>query len=237
MASIFGAYVRWAKRAPFVSQVIVATGKTIAADVLVQTVVENRTLHEINMQRVGIFAGFGFLYLGVVQYGLYVKGMQRLFNKEALDKFCNAPIRQKIRDVTGLKILAGTIAIDFFAIQPFLYWPTYYVVKEIGYTGGLDGTRECRSVEGSGAVAAKVGVSSTMVSSALTKYKNSFWEDNLGMCGFWLPMDMVIYSVPLHMRLHLNHTISFAWVALVSIFRGGNEYCEEVAAEKQLVEL
>ena len=43
------------------------------------------------------------------------------------------------------------------------------------------------------------------------------------MCGFWLPMDVIIYSVPLHLRLHLNHIISFAWVALVSIFRGEEE--------------
>ena len=136
MAFLVRGYVGWAARSPFTSQVIVATGKTVAADVLVQTTVEGRSLRDLDGRRVGIFAGFGFLYLGVIQYGLYVKFMQRLFNKAALENFCNAPFRQKIRDVPGLKILAGTIALDFFAIQPFIYWPSYYMVKELGYGSG-----------------------------------------------------------------------------------------------------
>ena len=123
MAFLARAYAGWAARSPFMSQVVVATGKTVAADVLVQTTVEKRSLRDLNGSRICIFAGFGFLYLGVIQYGLYVKGMQRLFNKAVLENFCNAPLRQKIRDVQGLKILAATIALDFVAIQPFIYWP------------------------------------------------------------------------------------------------------------------
>ena len=99
------------------------------------------------------------------------------------------------------------------------------MVKELGYGSGAV-TSESHSGS-SPAVADGVNeekqpppFASSLVSSALTKYRNNFWQDNLGMCGFWLPMDLIIYSVPLHMRLHLNHGISFAWVALVSIFRG-----------------
>ena len=45
----------------------------------------------------------------------------------------HSTFRQKIKDKAGLKILAGTIALDFVVIQPFLYWPSYYAVKAIGF--------------------------------------------------------------------------------------------------------
>ena len=227
MAFFGRAYLRWAQRAPFSSQVAVATTKTIAADMLVQTAVESKSLQDVDYRRVGVFGAFGFLYLGVVQYGLYVKCMQRVFDKVALQNFCNAPIREKIRDKVGLKILAGTIALDFFLIQPLLYWPTYYAVKEVGFSDTSDtsaDTRKSLNVDTLSNNAAdnenvKDGDESVL-GNALSKYRENFWEDNLGMCGFWLPMDVLIYSAPLHLRLHLNHIISFAWVGIVSMFRG-----------------
>ena len=218
LGGLFRAYIGWAARQPFVSQVVVATGKTVAADVLVQTVVEKKK--KLDVRRVGIFASFGFLYLGCIQYAIYVKGMQNLFSKVALNRFCNASFRDKIRDRQGLKILAGTVAIDFFAIQPFLYWPAYYWVKEVGYDSGV-AVSVSKDKEKANQEAEEVNKTSILLK-ALGKYKDNFWQDNLGMCGFWLPADLIIYSVPLHMRLHLNHGISFAWVALVSIFRGGS---------------
>lgn len=240
MASIARAYSSWAARAPFFSQVTVATLKTVAADMLVQTLVEKKSIADLDVRRLGVFAGFGCLYLGCAQYAIYVKGMSRLFNKAALDKFCNAPYREKIRDVTGLKILAGTIAIDFFAIQPFIYWPSYYLVKEVGYGDDLtqptnkDKLLLGNSVNKSGATLVMSDALPSIkyentFTSAMGKYRKNFWEDNVGMCGFWLPMDLIIYSVPLHLRLHLNHGISFAWVALMSIFRGSKENDHSVA--------
>lgn len=222
MASFGRAYLRWAARAPFSSQVAVATSKTVAADMLVQSQIEGKQLHEIDYRRVGIFGAFGFLYLGVAQYGIYVNCMQRVFDKVALDKFCNASFREKLRDKVGLQILAGTIAIDFVLIQPFLYWPAYYLVKEAGYQQKNEGGEKAadKSCDEDGG---------NFFSNAMSKYGKNCVDDNLGMCGFWLPMDMIIYSVPLHLRLHLNHIISFAWVAIVSVFRGDKEPTKDEA--------
>ena len=219
MAFFGRAYMKWAQRAPFSSQVVVATSKTVLADVIVQTTVEGKSFQDMDYKRVGIFGAFGCLYLGVVQYGLYVKLMQRVFDPTALAKFCNAPFRQKIKDKAGLKILAGTIALDFVVIQPFLYWPSYYAVKAIGFgsDGNPDGVTSEEEKDNT------TPSTFSLINGGLLKYKNNFVEDNLGMCGFWLPMDVIIYSVPLHLRLHLNHIISFAWVALMSIFRGEEE--------------
>jgi hypothetical protein len=219
--------MRWAQRAPFSSQVAVATTKTIAADIVVQTAVEGKSLQNVDYRRVGVFGAFGFLYLGVVQYGLYVKGMQRVFDKAALEKFCSAPIREKIRDKVGLQILAGTIALDFFLIQPLLYWPAYYLVKEVGFSDTSDTNADAHKSLTADTLSSNTvdsetvkGGDGSVLGSALSKYKTNFCEDNLGMCGFWLPMDIIIYSVPIHLRLHLNHIISFAWVGIVSMFRG-----------------
>ena len=61
---------------------------------------------------------------------------------------------------------------------------------------------------------------SSICSAGLQKCRQNFWEDNLGMCAFWGPADIVIYSVPLWLRMPLNHAISFAWVSVVSFWRG-----------------
>jgi len=54
----------------------------------------------------------------------------------------------------------------------------------------------------------------------MEKYKKTFFVDNGGMLGFWFPADIVIYSVPMHLRLHLTHAVSFGWTVVLSIFRG-----------------
>jgi hypothetical protein len=57
---------------PFAFGVGISTVKTSASDLLVQTVVEQRTLDEIDWKRNAAFATFGCFYLGGVQYALYV---------------------------------------------------------------------------------------------------------------------------------------------------------------------
>eukprot|EP00122_Pirum_gemmata_P008777 Pgem_evm1s8098 len=54
----------------------------------------------------------------------------------------------------------------------------------------------------------------TIIDSSVTKqlkvafenWKANFIVDNRNMCGFWLVADLVIYSVPLWLRLPLNHS-------------------------------
>ena len=80
--------------------------------------------------------------------------------------------------------------------------------------------------EGEGAVSRGGG----LVSRALSRYSETAVEDNVGMCGFWLPADLIIYSAPIHLRLILNHGTSFFWTAIVSFFRGAADG-EAVGAE------
>ena len=90
---------------PWTFGVGIATAKTGAADILVQKQIEKR--EKLDWQRVGLFTLFGFAYLGIVQYLIYVNLFSRLFkNAEAFGKM---PFREKIRNKEGYVSLSGIL--------------------------------------------------------------------------------------------------------------------------------
>ena len=175
------------KRFPFVSQLVFVTVKTAGTDLFVQTVVEKKAWNDIDVKRNIVFTLFGAIYLGAVQYAIYVEGFKRLF--PAMERFCSLGLRAKLKDIEGIKSLFMQIGLDFVLIQPLLYWPAFYVCKEFV----LDITESARKTK------------DNLFQRAMLKYKDNIVEDNLGMCGFWFPIDIIIYSVPIHLRLILNH--------------------------------
>jgi len=192
------------KAYPFTTQLIVSTAKTSGADVLVQRYVEGKSWSEINWRRVFAFAAFGFVFLGLVQWAIYVPGY-RMYFKE-MDRFCNQSIRQKLRNPKGIKELGQQIFIGQFVMQPLTYLPLFYIFREsvTGEKNLLDGT----------------GSYTEIARTALGKYAANFWTDNITMLAFWLPADVVVYSVPIWARMPLNHSISFLWTCVLSWLRG-----------------
>ena len=79
--------------------------KTSGSDLLVQKIVEQR--EEVDWKRNIAFGSFGLLYLGGVQYSLYVNIFQRIFPGAA--SFAAKPFAQKIRDVKGLGAMFGQV--------------------------------------------------------------------------------------------------------------------------------
>ncbi|GMI20924.1 hypothetical protein TrCOL_g5765 [Triparma columacea] len=207
MAMLWRAFSSIAAEHPFWSQTFVATTKSIIADAGTQRFVEKRDLDTYDWKRTAVFGTFGFVYLGILQYGVYVKGFEYLFNKKVINRFCNAPFREKLKDKEGIRVLGKQIALDFIVLQPLVYWPCYYTTKE--FVKSPEPVVEGVKKDESGAF-----------SRAMTKYGKTFWIDNVGMLGFWFPADIVIYSVPMHLRLHLTHVVSFAWTVVVSTYRG-----------------
>ena len=55
--------------------------------------------HEIDWSRNLVFTLFGAVYLGGVQYAMYVEGFKRLF--PAMERFCNLSFRAKLKDREG----------------------------------------------------------------------------------------------------------------------------------------
>ena len=72
---------------------------------MVQKVIEKR--EEIDWRRTGAFTSFGFLYLGGVQYALYVPVFSRLFPAAA--GFAAKPIAEKLRDFQGIRSLFAQV--------------------------------------------------------------------------------------------------------------------------------
>lgn len=61
-------YGDFAKTYPFANNVMIASTKTAAADLLAQVVLNQTPLMEIDVQRTALFCAFGALYLGVSLY-------------------------------------------------------------------------------------------------------------------------------------------------------------------------
>lgn len=79
--------------------------KTSGSDLLVQKVVEQRDT--VDWKRNAAFGTFGLIYLGGVQYGLYVNVFQKLFPRAAA--FAALPLAAKLKDVKGLAAMGGQV--------------------------------------------------------------------------------------------------------------------------------
>mmetsp|Transcript_25339 Transcript_25339/g.47300 ORF Transcript_25339/g.47300 Transcript_25339/m.47300 type:complete len:125 (-) Transcript_25339:256-630(-) len=121
-----------------------------------------------------------------------------------MDRFTSRPVREKLRDGPGIRQVFAQIGMDTFVVQPILCWPIFYLFKEAIDPGRTESRRKPGAV----------------VETAMAKYKANFWSDNIRMSGFWIPACTACYSVPVHYRMPLMHTLSFAWVSLLSVFRG-----------------
>jgi hypothetical protein len=188
----------WAKNHPFAFQLIVATGKTMAADLVTQVVAERRSWDEIDWKRNGIFVVFGFSYLGGFQYWLMVHKYRQWF--PTMDRFAKLRLADKVKDTAGLLDAAKMVVFDLLVHMPIMYFPTYYTVKEFVGGHSWNPVDWCRD--------------------GLTKYAANFREDYGAMVQLWGPSDCVQFALPVHIRLPFRHFVSFFWTAYVSFTRG-----------------
>mmetsp|Transcript_439 Transcript_439/g.1702 ORF Transcript_439/g.1702 Transcript_439/m.1702 type:complete len:206 (-) Transcript_439:1627-2244(-) len=202
MATLTARLLAFPKSNPFNFNLLVATAKTSAADVVTQTAVERRSLEDLDWRRNASFAVFGLLYLGGFQYWLQVTMFRRWFR--GIDKFTELSFFDKLRDGPGLVTAAKQIGFDCFVHLPFMYYPTFYVVKQA--VQGDDGARP-----------------DLWATHGLSKYVTNFVPDQTAMLSVWFPADIVIFSVPLWLRLPTRHVVSFGWTAYLSFLRGGND--------------
>ncbi|CAJ1369162.1 unnamed protein product [Effrenium voratum] len=199
---LWGAIVTFPKRQPFATNVIVATIKTSAADLIVQKA-EGR--ERIDWQRNGAFTAFGFAYLGMIQWFIYVTLFSRLCPNAI--RFANLPWAEKLKCRAGQIDLVKQTALDNFVHYTFVYFPVFYIIKE---SINSLGEKQKQSEE-------------PLVTRALQKYWRNCVQDNLAMWSLWIPFDLIIYAVPIWLRLPLNHGISLAWTMILSSMRGNEK--------------
>ena len=184
------------KRRPFIFQLCIATVKTCLADMLVQVTMDHKSFSEIDWKRNAVFVSFGFGYLGCMQYFLYVKVMRFLW--PAMDKFANLPtIAAKLADKAGLRALIGQICTDCFFITPFCYYPTFYCFKQV-----MQGEPDRSFPE--------------IFTAAIANYRQNALSDNLAFWKLWLPMDFVIYCMPIWLRLPCVHMVCLFLLIYIS---------------------
>lgn len=83
-----------------------------------------------------------------------------------------------------------------------MYFPTFYAVKEF--------------VQGDSWNPAD------WVVNGCTKYYNNSQKDLTAMFMVWFPSDIVIFAVPIWLRLPSRHAVSLAWTSYLSFLRGGS---------------
>lgn len=184
------------KNNPINFNLMVATAKTSAADIVTQTTVEGKS--DIDWRRNASFAVFGFIYLGGFQYFLQVNMFRRWF--PGMERFTRLSIAEKLRDGPGLRTALKQIFFDCFIHLPFMYYPTFYIVKQAVQSDDTHPT--------------------DVLKHGLTKYVDNFVPDQTAMLSVWFPADFVIFSVPLWLRLPTRHVVSFGWTAYLSFLRG-----------------
>lgn len=185
---------------PFAFGVVLSGTKTSAVDLLVQKVVEQK--EQIDWRRNAAFASFGFVYLGGIQYALYVPIFGRLFPNAA--NFAAKPFRQKIKDIKGLRTLGMQLFLDQCVHHPMMYFPAFYVTKELVMSNSNDGGKPD-------------------FNRAIAEYRNNFKDDMVALWKIWVPATLVNFAfMPMYMRIPYTAGVSMLWTCVLSAMRGGD---------------
>jgi hypothetical protein len=190
-------YGAFAKAFPFANNVIIATLKTSAADLVAQMVIEQKSFQDVDWKRNAVFCLFGAAYLGGFQYLYQVNVFKRVFSDA--ERFTKLPWASKLTDVAGLRSLAGQVVADL-TVMVFVYLPTFYAFKEF--------------------VFGKTWSPVDWVCDGIGKYQNNWSKDVYDVLRVWGPTDLVCFSVPMYLRLPVRHIVSFVWTAYLSFMRG-----------------
>jgi len=97
-------------RFPWSSSLLITTGKTAAADLFVQKIVEKKK--EIDWRRNAVFGGFGLVYLGCFQYYMYNFIYWRMFPG------------------LSIKMTAAKVIFDQLVLHPVCYFPVFYYFQQ-----------------------------------------------------------------------------------------------------------
>jgi len=192
----------WEKHV-FLFGVGVAGAKAASADICVQIRIEKRD--QIDWRRFSVFCLFGAAFCGVWQYFLYNKVFPRIVPD--IDRFLALSIRQRLRDIQGLKGVAIQCGIDNFINNAMFYFPAFYTVKLY--------------LEGSGSLNPMIG---------LRRYIESWREDMWIILVVWLPAQTInFFFCPMWARVSFTAMISFGFTAYVSFLRGAPDELRKVS--------
>mmetsp|Transcript_57831 Transcript_57831/g.161420 ORF Transcript_57831/g.161420 Transcript_57831/m.161420 type:complete len:282 (-) Transcript_57831:119-964(-) len=197
-----GEVLTFPERKPYATHLVLAVVKTAGADVLVQFT-EKRSCCPYEPRRGALFLLFGLLYVGLAEWALYVHLFTWLCPNAV--EFANKPWGEKIKDPRGLFDLAFQAFVDNFIQYTFMYFPAFYMLKEI-----VQGANDQRK----------------FIVNGIRNYCANFKDDNLAVWSFWLPVDIVVFSCPMWLRLPVNHFFGLLWVMILSYKHGAEKVAD-----------
>eukprot|EP00546_Thalassionema_frauenfeldii_P000274 CAMPEP_0178933096 /NCGR_PEP_ID=MMETSP0786-20121207/23054_1 /TAXON_ID=186022 /ORGANISM="Thalassionema frauenfeldii, Strain CCMP 1798" /LENGTH=366 /DNA_ID=CAMNT_0020610603 /DNA_START=196 /DNA_END=1296 /DNA_ORIENTATION=+ len=143
------------------------------------------------------FGCFGFFYLGMVQYGLYVTAFGRLFPNAS--KFAAKSLNQKIKDTKGMMQVGMQVFLDQCIHHPFMYFPAFYCTKELVMSEKPD------------------------LMNALSTYGENMKDDLVALWKIWVPAMALNFSfMPMYARIPFAAGVSLIWTCILSSMRGGD---------------
>lgn len=184
--------------------------KTSASDLLVQKFIEKR--ENIDWRRNSAFAMFGFGYLGIVQYSLYVPIFSRIFPRGV--EFAAKTVREKMRDGKGQMTVLAQVFVDQCIHHPFMYFPAFYLTKEFvsNRASGSD------------------------YAGALATWQANFWPDLYALWQIWVPCTLLNFAFsPLWMRIPVVASTSLVWTMILSGMRGSEQATLPTKTDVELV--
>lgn len=186
------------KKYPFETNLIISSSMKSTADLIAQIFVAGTPLDLIDWRRNFLFFVFGFVYNGFFRYFYAVKIFDRIFD---VDKFTSQSWAQKLRDWPGIRAMCVQTALDqIFSVIVFL--PTFYVLNSIIFSGSTEPLFWMRD--------------------GLSNCAENLAKDASDIVKIWVPVDLVIFSVPLYLRLHLTSFFGFMFAIYFSAVRGGH---------------
>jgi len=179
------------------------SGKTCLADFFVQTYVEGKALDDVDWKRTSVFMVFGFFYMGIAQYYLYVELMAKRLYPNA-GKYAAKSLKDKMKDIKGTKELFAQVAIDQIIHVPFVFYPCYYLTK-------------CAIME------VPAGHEDQSLPELVWyKWTTNFVADVKTSWMIWIPCNTVNFGMmPMHFRVPFMAVCSFGFCLVLSITRGG----------------
>ena len=183
---------------PFAFGVGISCAKTVAADATAQLYVEGRDT--LDKRRSAVFAMWGALYLGGVQYFIYNILLPRwLFPSAAA--YVAKPVAERLKDRAGQITVVKQVALDQFIHHPFILFPCFYCVKEFVERGAAFDSDAARD--------------------ALSKYRTNMLEDLKACWATWVPAFLFNFSInPLWARIPFVAVVSFGFTTYFSFLRG-----------------
>jgi glycine cleavage system regulatory protein len=190
------AIIRLAKSRPFAFGMGYSLLKTSGCDLMVQKVVEKR--EKIDWRRNAAFGSFGLLYLGGVQYMLYVPVFSRLFPNAAA--FAAKTVAEKLKDFKGIRDLFSQVFLDQMVHHPLMYFPVFYMIKDFVTSDSPNPVR------------------------AVNEYAGNVKEDLIALWKVWIPSTFLNFAfMPMWARIPWVASTSLIWTCILSAMRGSSD--------------